>query len=245
MASSGFLLPLEPRGLYREMLTQAWLRGARLPNDEEAIQRAVAVKRDEWRRCWPVVKPYWRVDGAYLVNDTQLDVYAEAQGMAQRASNRGKKGAQARARASPEQCSSDAQVVLERCSSGTQVMLKDKPPSPSPSPSVRTERVPIARARGLSPGDNPELAERAGRFLERYGVLHEKWRHGAVYMGRIHVDFDEALQLVAKFDDERLDKLATVFLNADSEFAEKGTRSVPKFRSMVSWCDERLREKGL
>jgi hypothetical protein len=59
------------------------------------------------------------------------------------------------------------------------------------------------------------------------------------------VDFDEALQLVAKFDDERLDKLITVFFNADSEFAEKGTRSVPKFRSMVSWCDERLREKGL
>ena len=28
--SSGFLLPLEARGLYREMLTQAWQRGGRL-----------------------------------------------------------------------------------------------------------------------------------------------------------------------------------------------------------------------
>ena len=32
-ATSGFLLPMEARGLYREMLTQAWMRGARLPND--------------------------------------------------------------------------------------------------------------------------------------------------------------------------------------------------------------------
>ena len=39
--SSAALLPLEARGLYREMLTQAWRREGRLPSSPEAIKRAV------------------------------------------------------------------------------------------------------------------------------------------------------------------------------------------------------------
>jgi hypothetical protein len=92
---------------------------------------------------------------------------------------------------------------------------------------------------------DPVLTERAGRFLERYAELHQKFRHGAVYLGKMHHDFQEALQLVRAFDDERLDKLATVFLNADDEFSSNGTRSLAKFRSRASWADERLRERGL
>lgn len=78
--SSGFLLPMEPRGLYREMLTQAWRRGARLPNDPEAIRRACGCTTDEWERCWPLVSRYWREDGADLVNETQVELYAKASG---------------------------------------------------------------------------------------------------------------------------------------------------------------------
>src|SRR4029079_19588351 len=77
MGSSAFLLPLEPRGLYREMLTQAWRRQARLPNNHISIQRAVGCTADEWTRCWPLIEHYWRLDGHYLVNDTQLEIYKE------------------------------------------------------------------------------------------------------------------------------------------------------------------------
>lgn len=77
MGSSAFLLPLEARGLYREMLTQAWRRGAKLPNDHAAIQRAAGVSLEEWQRCWPLVAPFWRVEGQSLVNDTQLEIYEE------------------------------------------------------------------------------------------------------------------------------------------------------------------------
>jgi uncharacterized protein YdaU (DUF1376 family) len=97
--SSAFMLSAEARGVYREMLTQAWRREARLPNDHEAIQRVCGLTQKEWKRCWPRISPYWRVDGDSLVNDTQLEVYAEATGFAQRASDRGKRGAQARAQA--------------------------------------------------------------------------------------------------------------------------------------------------
>lgn len=97
--SSAFLLPMEARGVYREMLTQAWRRGARLPNDPEAIRRAIGATVGEWRRTWPIVKKYWRVDGDALVNETQLEIYAAAKGRSERASQRGVKGARARAQA--------------------------------------------------------------------------------------------------------------------------------------------------
>lgn len=66
IGSSAFLLPIEPRGLYREMLTQAWRRGGSLPNDPIAIQRAVGCTASEWRRCWPQIERYWRIDGDSL-----------------------------------------------------------------------------------------------------------------------------------------------------------------------------------
>lgn len=150
MGSSAFLLPLEPRGLYREMLTQAWRRGARLPADHEAIRRAVGCSIAEWKRCWPAVERYWRLDRDGYVNDTQVAVYGEAQAKKDRASSRGRKGALARAQAL-------AQAKLEH-------PLKAEPPSPSPSPSSdqpsaappeRTERAPRAGAhasRGMASG---------------------------------------------------------------------------------------------
>lgn len=82
--SSAALLPMEAQGVYRSMLSQAWLRGARLPNDERAIQRAIRCTSDEWTRCWPLLKRYWREDGDVLVNDTQLEVYAKARAIMER-----------------------------------------------------------------------------------------------------------------------------------------------------------------
>ena len=97
MGSSAFLLPLEARGLYREMMTQAWRRGARLPANHDTIKRAVAATDDEWSRTWPFVAPYWRqTDGGILVNDTQIEIYEESQARVKRASDKGVKGALAR-----------------------------------------------------------------------------------------------------------------------------------------------------
>jgi uncharacterized protein YdaU (DUF1376 family) len=119
MGSSAFLLPIEPRGLYREMLTQAWRREAKLPNDPETIRRAVGVTEAEWERCWPKVKGYWRVDGDYLVNDTQVAVYLESLGRAKRLSKRGKLGAKARAQALLKQHASATSEGAQGPPSGT------------------------------------------------------------------------------------------------------------------------------
>jgi uncharacterized protein YdaU (DUF1376 family) len=96
--SSAFLLPIAARGLYREMLTQAWRRQCRLPADPVAIQRAVGCTPQEWKRCWPKVEKYWRRDGDALVNDTQLTVWKEASAAHRRAVERARKGGNGRAR---------------------------------------------------------------------------------------------------------------------------------------------------
>jgi uncharacterized protein YdaU (DUF1376 family) len=108
MGSSAFLLPIEPRGLYREMLTQAWRRQARLPNDHEQIRRATGVTENEWARCWPLIEPYWIIDGTFLINQTQVAVYREAQARAENAHKRGVSGGRARAQALRKQAESDS-----------------------------------------------------------------------------------------------------------------------------------------
>jgi len=76
VGSRGFLLPLEARGLYREMLSAAWIRGAQLPADPDVIRRATGVSLVEWRRCWPLVKPFWVRRNGVLINETQAQIYS-------------------------------------------------------------------------------------------------------------------------------------------------------------------------
>ena len=120
MASDAFLLPLEARGLYREMLTQAWLRGGSLPKEPEAIRRACGVTVPEWRRAWPRVRKYWTSDGDRLVNATQIEVMETSKALSKA---RAKAGAKGRAKQ----------------------LAKDGPQSPSQSPS---KKPPNPRKRG-------------------------------------------------------------------------------------------------
>lgn len=90
------------------------------------------------------------------------------------------------------------------------------------------------------------LSERAGLFTrETYPELYQKYRKGARYVSKPALDFQEALLLCQTWDDERLAKIATVFLTTDHDFAENGSRTMAQFRAMASWCDSRLRESGL
>lgn len=90
------------------------------------------------------------------------------------------------------------------------------------------------------------LARRAGDFVESYRALHRKYLRGAEYVGPSeNFDYLEAVKLCRIYDDDRLAKLATVWLNMDDDFAMNGTRTLAKFRSRASKCDELLRERGL
>lgn len=113
LGSSARGLPLEPRGLYREMLTVAWRQHAQLPAEPDAIRRLVGCSIEEWDRCWPLVQPYWRNADGVLVNDTQLEVYAECLRKAVVASVRARAGGRAKARKT-RRARSTLQAVLKQ-----------------------------------------------------------------------------------------------------------------------------------
>lgn len=93
------------------------------------------------------------------------------------------------------------------------------------------------------PFTDPAVTERAGRFVDRYGLLYAEKRNGARYAMRPARDYAAAVTLCQTWaDDERLDKLAICFLTTDHKFAEEGSRTIPQFLALASWCDGKLAE---
>lgn len=217
MGSSGFLLAVEPRGLYREMLTQAWRRGASLPNNHDEIRRATGTSMKEWRRCWPKVEPFWRVDGERLVNDTQLEIYAEAQGRQRRASERGLRGAQAK---------------HKQRTSTTQAPLEHKPPSPSPI-TKKNKKEPSA-----TEPPNPQVRE----FLNWFPSEYKTRRHGADYLVKWERDSPLVKAMLRTTPLERLKKLAIVMLSdkCDEPFIVETDRGIQILSTKFNWLSDRL-----
>lgn len=129
MGSSGFLLPMEARGLYREMLTQAWRRGGALPNDHDAIRRATGCSEDEWERCWAKVERFWKVapGGLELVNETQLEVLAEGSKIRMARQQAGAKG-------NAKRWQNDRKLIASD-------LAKQSPPTPTPISSTSLRSV--------------------------------------------------------------------------------------------------------
>lgn len=97
MTSSAQGLPLEARGLYREMLDHAWVLGGKLPDDPARIRRMCGADPEEWERSWPLVRAYWRSDGGgWLRNETLTEVFSSAEELASQRSEMARSAAVAR-----------------------------------------------------------------------------------------------------------------------------------------------------
>ena len=137
ISSSAFLLPLEARGLYREMLTRAWSFGGYLPADPKQIQRLVNASSEEWERCWPLIEANWKQDGSKLYNQTQREVLMESLTIREKRALAGRKGGKAsgKARSKPE---ANAEATPQANPKQT------KQPSLEPSLSLEQEQSPNA-----------------------------------------------------------------------------------------------------
>jgi hypothetical protein len=92
----------------------------------------------------PAVSRYWAIDGADLINLTQVEVYRDALAQAETASARARAGAQARWQAHREHSSRNAQASLVECPPS----LSPKevhPPTPSTEGDAQAFRASITR----------------------------------------------------------------------------------------------------
>jgi len=91
-SSTGGMLPMEARGLYRELLSQAWIRGGKLPFDSEELCLIARCRQSEWKRCWPLVEPHWVVEDGSMWNETQLKIIQKGNEIRAFRSKAGSKG---------------------------------------------------------------------------------------------------------------------------------------------------------
>ena len=125
-SSSAFLLPMEARGLYREMLTAAWTLGAWLPNDHEAIRMYTGCLPEVWKRCWPLIEAKWKQEGSKIYNETQREVFNQCLTLSEKRALAGSRGGKASAKKrSKRQANAEATPQAN--------LQQTNPPSPSPS----------------------------------------------------------------------------------------------------------------
>lgn len=54
---------------YLFLLGHAWLRGAKLPNDDVSLARMAGVRGDQWKKIKAEIMPFWKLDhDGYLTN---------------------------------------------------------------------------------------------------------------------------------------------------------------------------------
>jgi hypothetical protein len=174
-----------------------------------------------------------RVDGGYQVHDyhdynaTRSEAQAGRSELSHKRAEAGRLGGLRRA---------------SKLANVKQTVVANPSPIPShPIPS-ETERktAPAARV-SLSPPADPfvdsTITQRAGAFVDRYVLLYQQHRKGARYAVKPVRDYAAAVTLCQTWPDDRLDKLAVIFLTTDHKFAEEGSRTVPQFLALASWCD--------
>ena len=224
------VMSMAERGAYITLLCVCWQQGS-LPNDMTRLSKLCGVPLSAFRKLWPALKPCFRStkEDTGLIHP-RLDRERQKQiEYKQAKSESGRIGADKRWH------SHSRPIISPMANNG----------SSSSSSSSFSERE--RQEHSLTPINlmqDPELTERAGRFLERYAELHQKFRHGAVYLGKMHHDYQESLLLCRAFDDSRLDMIAQLFLVDEDDFSSNGTRTLAKLRSRASDCDERLRKAG-
>jgi hypothetical protein len=250
------------RGMYIEMLIEQWDKGS-LPDCPRACAQLLGGTDEEWIAAWPALRRKFVDRRAKPREEHEIEIPAEDDPdrrivnlklekvrKAKRAYKRerqtsGRAGGEARARnlrTSPNLHAVANVGQLPQTSSSAIAKGSTPPPSvsPPPTPSVSPSPPPPVVRNGRALVDE-EIAERAGRLVERYGELFYQHRGGAMYRPRPALDWDEGCDLCRLWpDDARLDKLATLVLTTDDPWISRTDRSFHIFALKASWADERL-----
>lgn len=232
------LMSMEARGVYITLLAVSWLDGA-LPTSTDELAKIAGCSARKLKMIWPNIACAFTLTDAGYVN-ARLEKEREKQrGLKAESSEKGRKGASARWHGHSSGNSS-------RPSSGDATANAQAMPGDGFSISDRNSQIAEqehTRERVLDSGLlDAAVTERAGRFIERYEAAYTTHRKGARYLVKPHRDYEAAVGLCRTWPDDRLDKLAAIFLTTDHEWAERGSRTIPQFSALASWCDSKLTE---
>jgi uncharacterized protein YdaU (DUF1376 family) len=231
------VMTFKQRGMYWDLVSHCWLEKG-LPDDPKEIARILGitsiarfVKHD-----WPVIgRCFRRVDtGGHQhprleIERRKQEDFRESARAAGQASGRARR-------------SNDRSISVQRPFNETRTELERKG-NDTATEGQRKPNSPISYLRSASPEEERERdthAERAGKFIEAYRELHQRYR-GVAYLGNPVQDYQQAQYLVSAFDDAMLEKLAVYWLNDTDDFATNGTRSLAKLRSRASKYAEELK----
>lgn len=219
-------MSLEQRGAYITLLCLCWTETT-LPMDVESLSRMLHCSPTAFtKRIWPALQACFQVadDGfrQKRLDEERDKQSAYRQSQKDRADKRWHKSGNA--------------VALPAQSQ------RNALPSSSSSSSVEhTEDARVFPSR-ISEMPTDEIGTRAAAFIDRYAELYPLHRGGARFLPRPALDYQTACDLCRTWPDERLEKLAIVFLKTDHEFAASGSRTLRQFAALASWCDGRLAE---
>ncbi len=179
------------------------------------------------RRLWEPAEGGWTVHDYLDWNDSRETVSKKRNEAKERMANARNRSQPVRANSVENKAYTSAEVLRGLVSSSSGSSLERE-----------SERKPPP----MNGTTDPELAARAGDFCERYAELYFKHRRGARYLPRPTLDYTKACELCQVWDNDRLERLAVVFLKCEEPFAMSGSRTIGQFAAMASWADDRLRE---
>lgn len=248
--SNQMAMSLHEAGAYIRLMCRCWDDGS-IPDDADRLARIIGASVGQMRKVWPAIRHCFREqprDSGRMVHPRLERERLKQAEYRRRQSDRATKRWDRKddAAAMPRHTSGIASAMQAPHASGN-ALLSSSSSSSSSSTAVPTVKNTVGtRASGTNPSEfAPEVLARISPFLERYQALYQEHRNGAHYLVHPQKDFIEAGLLCRHFPDDRLEKMAVLWLTTDDEFAASGSRNLAQFRSRASWCDSRLRERGL
>ena len=234
-------MSLQERGAYITLLCICWQEGS-LPASVDRLANMVGVPLKVFTKFWPAVSVCFTETEGRLAHG-RLDKEREKQAeYRRRQTDNGRRGGrpvkptgfenETHSEPTTKPNLTHTKALLSPISD----LLKEREKSASLSPAARL--VDPRR----DPFNDPEVTARAGLFVERYEALYQQHRRGARYAVKPARDYAASVTLCTTWPDDRLDKLAVIFLTTDHKFAEEGSRTIPQFLALASWCDGRLAE---
>ncbi len=227
------LMSYTERGIYITLLSKCWLEGS-LPASVEDLARLLGLPVQRFRRLWVnSLSCCFITAGDGRITQKRLEEEREKQEQyRRRQSDKGTKGADKRW---PKDGTSIAPAMAQAI--------------PDDSSSISDLRTPVKTntlMRGVPKRDEAltdEIAERAGRFVDRYDALYQVHRKGARLLRRQpNLDWDRACRLCRLWADDRLEKMAVIFLKSNEDWISSTDRGLAVFEAKASWCDDRLAE---